>query len=212
MTIRGSTQMVTAIAARRIWSIASRVIVIRYSIEETVSPDYRGPQPPPAPDIEITTLPSEVVLQWNGAFTELERDGLTRKRDFGGIPAVHVAYAPRTTNSHWSPAGISKTSDDSSTTVCQRLGYRSQTRWQSKSGSPKLNDPLFDPREFDSDDPRHAYTDMTVDTIRNAFGEIIDTKPRKRRSHWNTEDYNRSNQYIENGSFGVQHHSAGRYA
>lgn len=47
-------------------------------------PDYRGPPPPPAPDLRIEASTGRVVLRWNGFNTETSLDNFSNIADFEG--------------------------------------------------------------------------------------------------------------------------------
>jgi hypothetical protein len=47
-------------------------------------PDFKGPPPPPAPNIRYSAVPGEVSLRWNGLESETYLDDFSQKRDFEG--------------------------------------------------------------------------------------------------------------------------------
>lgn len=48
-------------------------------------PDFKGPPPPPAPDLSITAGPGRLRIRWTGEVTELAPDDFTLRRDFEGF-------------------------------------------------------------------------------------------------------------------------------
>lgn len=47
-------------------------------------PDFKGPPPPPSPDLQIVTAPGSVILTWEGDYTESFEDNFLRLPDFEG--------------------------------------------------------------------------------------------------------------------------------
>ena len=47
-------------------------------------PDFRGVEPPPAPEVRVTTRNGVIILQWNGLHSETQPDYFTRELDFEG--------------------------------------------------------------------------------------------------------------------------------
>lgn len=161
-------------------------------------PDFRGPQAPPPPVFQLTSIPGKVILRWNGAFTELERDPMTRKRDFEG----YKVYAGRLDQDDQYSLIASWDRGD-----FKRFAYRADSNdWRQISDPlpPEqwrqiLNDPGFDPLNYATASLTGAYPDSALDTTRNVRGDIIWIGYRERYSYWLPQDYNRTNQYVENG-------------
>jgi len=53
-------------------------------------PDFKGPPPPPAPELNIIAGPGKLTVRWTGERTELAPDDFTLRRDFEGY-RVYVA-------------------------------------------------------------------------------------------------------------------------
>jgi len=53
-------------------------------------PDFKGPPPPPSPDLEIVAGPGELTVTWTGIESELKKDDFTLRRDFEGY-RVYIA-------------------------------------------------------------------------------------------------------------------------
>ena len=47
-------------------------------------PDFKGPPPPPAPELRFSAVPGKVTIKWNGFETETYLDLFSRKQDFEG--------------------------------------------------------------------------------------------------------------------------------
>ncbi|MCJ7508295.1 MAG: hypothetical protein MUO85_06135, partial [candidate division Zixibacteria bacterium] len=47
-------------------------------------PDFKGPPPPPSPQLSFGVKQGQVTISWNGKKTELSKDSFTGKRDFEG--------------------------------------------------------------------------------------------------------------------------------
>ncbi len=46
------------------------------------APDFAGPEPPPCPEVDIESRPTELVVRWSGRLPETTPDPLTRQPDF----------------------------------------------------------------------------------------------------------------------------------
>ncbi len=60
-------------------------------------PDFEGPPPPPAPDLNIQAGPGRLTVRWNGRESELTPDDFTLRPDFEGY-RVYVADFNTLTN------------------------------------------------------------------------------------------------------------------
>ncbi|MGB3093060.1 MAG: hypothetical protein WBC42_07615, partial [Candidatus Zixiibacteriota bacterium] len=47
-------------------------------------PDFKGPPPPPSPELHFGTSKGRVTVKWNGKFTEKSRDSFNNRQDFEG--------------------------------------------------------------------------------------------------------------------------------
>ncbi len=47
-------------------------------------PDFKGPPPPPSPNLRYSAIPGRVTLKWNGLQTETYIDDFSQKQDFEG--------------------------------------------------------------------------------------------------------------------------------
>jgi len=47
-------------------------------------PDFKGPPPPPSPDLSFETNKGRVKIRWNGKYTEKSRDSFNNRQDFEG--------------------------------------------------------------------------------------------------------------------------------
>jgi hypothetical protein len=47
-------------------------------------PDFKGPPPPPAPNVSFETQKGRVKIKWNGKLTEKSRDSFNTRKDFEG--------------------------------------------------------------------------------------------------------------------------------
>jgi len=47
-------------------------------------PDFKGPPPPPSPDLFFETSKGRVKVKWNGKYTEKSRDSFNNRQDFEG--------------------------------------------------------------------------------------------------------------------------------
>ncbi len=47
-------------------------------------PDFKGPPPPPSPELDISARPHELTIRWSGIISESAVDNFTFKRDFEG--------------------------------------------------------------------------------------------------------------------------------
>jgi len=160
-------------------------------------PDYRGPHAPPPPgEFELVTKPRQAILRWSGAFSELERDYLSLKRDFEGY-RVYVGKFDR--DDQFSLLASWDRED------YKRFAYVSEgqswhqisdpltvDQWQSR-----LEDPTFHPDDYALPSLEYAYRDTVVDTLRNHLGDIIRITERERSSYWVPQEANRENRYWE---------------
>jgi len=161
-------------------------------------PDFRGPQPPFSPEIELESRPSRIFLRWSGAFTEPEIDPMSGRRDFEGYRVY---------------AGRFQTDDQMSLLAnwdvfdFKRMSYDpDEDKWLQSSHplTPEgwrraLGDPSFDPESYSLPDFSTAFQDTVLDTIRNRYGRIIRITRRIRYSYWKAEGGNRGNSYTEAG-------------
>ena len=160
-------------------------------------PDWRGPQAPPGPEFKLVTEPGKAILSWNGVFTELEEDPLSRKRDFEG----YRIYAGRFGTDDQLSLVASWDRED-----YKRLAYQPGTgdwrqisdpqtavEWQQMLGA------AFDPRQYAVPSLNEAYRDSFWDTTWNAQGEIVGVTLRERLSYWAPEAANRANEYVDEG-------------
>lgn len=160
-------------------------------------PDWHGPQAPPAPQFELTTTPGKAIMRWNGAFTEIEKDPLSRKRDFEG----YRVYAGRFASNEQLSLIASWDRED-----YKRLAYQPATEeWRQISDlltvrqwQRLLGDPAFDPARYAVPSLNEAYRDSFWDTTRNLQGEVVGVERRERFSYWGPEAANRPNRYLEN--------------
>ncbi|HLB31693.1 MAG TPA: hypothetical protein VJN91_09205, partial [Gammaproteobacteria bacterium] len=161
-------------------------------------PDWRGPQSPPPPPFELTTKPGKAILRWNGAFTEIERDPLSRKRDFEGYRVYTGRFA----------------TDDQLSLIAswdredyKRMMYQPATEEWRQVSDPLaisqwqrlLGNPAFDPTRYAVPSLNEAYRDSFWDTTNNTKGEVVDIAWRERLSYWAPEADNRANQYLDEG-------------
>jgi hypothetical protein len=161
-------------------------------------PDFRGPHPPFPPDVELTSKPSKVILQWDGAFTELQVDPLSGRRDFEG----YRVYAGRFDRDDRFSLIASWDREDFA-----RFSYDREIEEWVQISDPLaiadwqliLSDPQFDPADYSRPSLESAYRDTVVDTVRNQLGEIIRITEAERYSYWKAEDYNRENEYWDMG-------------
>ncbi|MBI5867337.1 MAG: T9SS type A sorting domain-containing protein [candidate division Zixibacteria bacterium] len=160
-------------------------------------PDWRGPQAPPGPEFKLVTQPGKAILSWNGAFTELEKDPLSRKRDFEG----YRIYAGRFGTDDQLSLVASWDRED-----YKRLAYQPGTGdWRQISDPQMLGEwqqmlgTAFDPRQYAVPSLNEAYRDSFWDTTWNAQGEIVGVTLRERLSYWAVEAANRANEYTDEG-------------
>ncbi len=50
-------------------------------------PDFKGPPPPPAPNLDVVAGPGKLTIRWTGQRSELAPDDFTLRRDFEGYRA-----------------------------------------------------------------------------------------------------------------------------
>ena len=160
-------------------------------------PDWRGPQAPPPPQFELTTIPGKAIMRWNGAFTEIEKDPLSRKRDFEG----YRVYAGRFASNEQLSLIASWDRED-----YKRMAYQPATEEWPQISDPLtisqwqrlLGNPAFDPARYAVPALNEAYRDSFWDTTRNLQGEVVGVERRERFSYWAPEAANRPNRYLEN--------------
>jgi hypothetical protein len=160
-------------------------------------PDWRGPQSPPPPAFELTTKPGKAILRWNGAFTEIEKDPVSRRRDFEGYRIYVGRFA---TDDHLSLLASWDRED------YKRMMYQPATEEWRQISDPLaisqwqrlLGDPAFDPTRYAVPSLNEAYRDSFWDTTSNTQGEVVDIAWRERLSYWAPEVANRANRYLEN--------------
>ncbi len=161
-------------------------------------PDWNGPHAPTPPRFELVTGPGKAALRWNGALTELERDPISRKRDFEG----YRIYAGRFSTDDQLSLVASWDRED-----FKRLAYQAGSNdWQQISDPMTvdqwrlvLGNPGFAPQRFVKPSMRDAYVDSFWDTTRTLTGEIINVQQRERYSYWAIEAANRANEYLDEG-------------
>lgn len=160
--------------------------------------DFRSPQsPPPAPAFRAETGPGWVTLSWRGARSELTRDPWSGRRDFEG----YRVYAGRfNTNdayaliANWDVVDYSRFAFDPEKNDWRRISDpKTPEAWREI-----LYDPAFDPEDYSAPSLAQAYRDTVQDTTIGRYGDttVVD---RERLSYWERGDYNRANDYIENG-------------
>lgn len=159
-------------------------------------PDFRGPGPPPAPVIDMTTQPGRVILRWNGAFTELERDPISRKRDFEG----YRLYCSRfrlddqfSMVASWDLVDYKRMAYSPAEELwVQESDPASEAEWKTIMG-----DSAFSVFDYPAAEFTRAYQDTVQDTFFSLTGDILDIQERTRYSYWTAEDWNRNNEYYQ---------------
>lgn len=161
-------------------------------------PDFRGPSPPPAPRIDVTTEPSRVVLRWHGAMTEGYTNPFSMTRNFEGY-RVYLGLHDRDDDfslvATWDKEDFNRFAFDA------RAGQWSQISYPSTAAEWRaiLSDNQFDPLAYSVPSLNSAYRDTILDTTRNAAGEILSIEWRERYSYWSPEGPNRGNDYTDSG-------------
>jgi hypothetical protein len=150
-------------------------------------PDYQGPPPPNSPILDITALPGKVIIEWDGSETETRPDAFSFLKDFEGY-RLYMADLDQVASfalvASWDMVDFRAFRED----VAQPQG--SEKRWMYKDYPLTLdelraqfNDPDFEPTDYPS--PSKAYTDTT--------------NGQHQRYYFEVEDWNRGNEYDENG-------------
>jgi len=168
-------------------------------------PDWRGPSAPLPPPFEMSTFPGEVLLRWNGRYSETAIDAFSLRRDFEGY-RLYLGKFDRDDQysmiASWDIEDYKRMEYVSEGTATSGL----TRRWKAISYpyAPEewpviLGDTDFDVRDYLVQDPALAYRDTVTDTTRNVAGEIVKIETRERLSTWTAEAYNRGNEYEEAG-------------
>jgi hypothetical protein len=164
-------------------------------------PDWGGPRTPPSPAFVPTTRPHAVTLRWTGAVSETAKDPLSRQRDFEG----YRVYTARTNTTDgyallasWDiPDDFNRFVYDEGRATWKQASYPLTTaQWRQE-----LNDPAFNPEDYAHPSLAYAYVDTTVDTVRDAAGQIIRIVTQQRRSYWAPEGPNHGNSYADGGQY-----------
>ncbi|MEW5876309.1 MAG: T9SS type A sorting domain-containing protein [Candidatus Zixiibacteriota bacterium] len=163
-------------------------------------PDWRGPGPPESSPFELTSGERWITLRWSGEFSELQVDPLSGQRDFEGFRVY---------------TGRFERDDQYSLIASWDVEDFKRFAWIPKEGKwlqishpatipvwrRMLNDPEFHPGDYTTPSFELAYRDTVLDTVLSATGQIIRIDQRERYSYWVREDYNRGNEYDDNGQW-----------
>jgi len=163
-------------------------------------PDWRGPGPPESSPFELSSGPGTITLRWSGEYSELQVDPLSGQRDFEGFRVY---------------TGRFERDDQYSLIASWDVEDFKRFAWIPKEGKwlqishpatipawqEMLNNPDFDPADYATPSFDLAYRDTVLDTTLSATGLIIRIDQRERYSYWQREDYNRGNEYDDNGQW-----------
>ncbi|MEW5875261.1 MAG: T9SS type A sorting domain-containing protein [Candidatus Zixiibacteriota bacterium] len=168
-------------------------------------PDWKGPSAPPPPRFEMTTYPGELVLRWNGEFSETVTDAFSLRHDFEGYRLsmgrfdLDDQYSLVTS---WDIEDFKRleyvTEGSPSTGITRRWRVISYP-FPPDEWPELLGDPEFNVYDWLTQDPDYAYRDTITDTTYNVAGEIVRIAARERLSIWTAEAFNRGNEYDEAG-------------
>jgi len=163
-------------------------------------PDWRGPGPPESSPFELTSGERWITLRWSGEYSELQVDPLSGLRDFEGFRVY---------------TGKFERDDQYSLVASWDVEDFKRFAWIPKEGKwlqishpatiptwrRMLDDPGFHPEDYTTPSFDLAYRDTVLDTTFSATGQIIRIDQRERYSYWQREDYNRGNEYNDNGQW-----------
>jgi len=142
-------------------------------------PDFKGPPPPPSPALEVSAEPGKLTIRWTGEESETAPDNFTFNRDFEGY-RVYIAE---------SNALIAYTLIASWDIIdYKRYYFNPSTRKWRQTVDPLRIETLYEMYPKDIFDPRDYPSRSTpyIDEHDSMF-------------YFVPQDWNRSNEYIENG-------------
>jgi len=159
-------------------------------------PDFRGPNPPPAPELDILTSPGTVTIRWSGAETELYRDPLIRKMQFEGYRFYMGKFND---DSQYSLIASWDREDFRRYAYDQELGQwlpisdpMTIAQWQDF-----LAHPDFTPLDYRTPSFELAWKDTVADSVWNEDGEFVGLRLWERLSYWEKEEDNQGNEYFD---------------
>ncbi len=164
-------------------------------------PDWKSDNPPPSPELHVSTDQGRLIVRWNGFFSETTPDQLTRVRDFEGY-RVYLGLDSRA----------------SSLSLIRSFDYENYIRYRmAKLGTGKwvwhatdlplsldslrryYNDPLFEPLVYDREHPldingeyfcfymqSYNSSQLTADGIHKAYPEAV--KPSMDSLQWTDDE------------------------
>lgn len=152
-------------------------------------PDFAGPGAPPCPELNIETLPSEIVVRWTGRQSETTVDPLTKTIDF---EEYRLYMARINTPDQYS---LIASWDINDYTV---FAYDPEPpgSWQQLGTPVPLTDlqaqygANFDPTQYATPSPQNCFEDTVYDDL----GNFVET----RCLYFEPQGFNQDNEYINN--------------